>query len=67
MNDFIFLFVRMSEKEKCEAKEQLKLLHQAHGELSQMSVNQTPAAEQVREMKSFFCNYMSDKLSSVHG
>ncbi|GAA6101617.1 dystonin-like [Tachysurus ichikawai] len=41
---------KMSEKEKCEAKEQLKLLHQAHGELSQMSVNQTPAAEQEFEV-----------------
>ncbi|XP_060727867.1 dystonin isoform X10 [Tachysurus vachellii] len=41
---------KMSEKEKCEAKEQLKLLHQAHSELSQMSVNQTPAAEQEFEV-----------------
>ncbi|XP_047667970.1 dystonin isoform X24 [Tachysurus fulvidraco] len=46
---------KMSEKEKCEAKEQLKLLHQAHSELSQMSVNQTPAAEQnaVEKQKEF--------------
>lgn len=42
----------MSEEEKCEAKEQLKLLNQAYDELSQMSANQTPSAEQVRRVNS---------------
>ncbi|KAG7334350.1 hypothetical protein KOW79_002757 [Hemibagrus wyckioides] len=41
---------KMSEKEKCEAKEQLKLLHQAHREISEMCVNQTPSAEQEFEV-----------------
>ncbi|KAK3573639.1 hypothetical protein QTP86_029971 [Hemibagrus guttatus] len=41
---------KMSEKEKCEAKEQLKFLHQAHSELSEMCVNQTPSAEQEFEV-----------------
>ncbi|MCJ8730922.1 hypothetical protein PDJAM_G00189710 [Pangasius djambal] len=46
---------KMSEEEKSEAKEQLKLLHQAYSELSQMSVNQTPSAEQnaVERQKEF--------------
>ncbi|XP_060781397.1 dystonin isoform X6 [Neoarius graeffei] len=47
---------KMSEEEKCEAKEQLKQLHQAYSELSQMSVrSQTPCAEQnaVEKQKEF--------------
>ncbi|KAF4090023.1 hypothetical protein AMELA_G00044950, partial [Ameiurus melas] len=46
---------KMSEEEKCEAKEQLKLLNQAYDELSQMSANQTPSAEQnaVERQKDF--------------
>lgn len=54
MNDLNNFLIRMSEEEKCEAKEQLKQLHQAYSELSQMSVrSQTPCAEQVRHMNSF--------------
>lgn len=53
MNDCL---VRMSEEEKREANEQLQLLEQASSELSQMSDNQTRAAEQVRRVNSFCRN-----------
>ncbi|TSN48476.1 Dystonin [Bagarius yarrelli] len=56
---------KMSEKEKREAKEQLKLLRQAHSEVSHMSVNQPSSAEQDFQVIEGILDVEKDAVLSV--